>query len=256
MKNTEMLLSFDMVKANREGIVPRISEGCKQLEDILNHCIDLNMPTIACCAGHKLGDYPYITMSYTKDTRKKINGFLNKLSNVKNIQIMFSTTGFTDNPFNVTIYTSRSNRDNVFEIINECLKCGVESELLNSDMEVALNLAIDMDYRQDYSTVTIFNKLFQKKYMVGVYGPQFSGNVFDEHKDSKKNGSFGMTYYLYKKKEKLKIISDSLEQLHNMFKFRNGFQISSCAHVNEKIDRMDEYNGLLRNETGSIRRPM
>ena len=54
----------------------------------------------------------------------------------------------------------------------------------------------------------------------------------------------------------LKIISDSLEQLHNIVKFRNGFQISSCAHVNEKIDRMDEYNGLLRNETGSIRRPM
>ena len=244
-----MLLSFDMVKKNRNEIVPRISEGCRELENILNHCIDLNMPTIACCSGHKMGDYAYITISYTKDTRKKINGFLNKLCDIKGIHIMFSTTGFTNNPFSVTIYTTLSNRDKVFGIINDCLKNNLESDFLNDDLEVGLNLAIDMDYRQEYSTVTIFNKQIQKKYMVGVYGPQMNGNVFDEYKTSKKKGSFGMTYYLYRKKEKLRLVSD-------VYRLRNGFQIYADAHVNEKVDRMDEYNEILINETGSIRRPL
>lgn len=255
MKNTELLLSFESVKANREEIVPRISEGCEGLEKILNHCLDLNMPTIACCAGHKLGDYPYITMTYTKKTRKKINAFLNKLSNVKNIHVMFSTTGYTQNPFNVTIYTSRSNRDRVFEIINGCLEANLESEHLNQDLEVALNVAINLDYRQEYSTVTIFHKPFQKKYMIGLYGPQTKGNVFDEYKNGKRNGSFGMTYYLYRNNERLKLVSDSFEEIFKTFKFRNGFQISSSALVGEKVDSMDIYNELLKQETGSISRP-
>ena len=188
MKNTELLLSFDDVKANRDVILPRISEGCSELERILNCCVDYDMPTIACCSGHSFTDHPYIAMNYDGSTRKKINGFLNQLIDVKGIQVCFSTTGFTNNPFNVTVYTNMRNRDMVFGKIANSLESKIEDEFLNDNMNVCLNLAIDMDYQFKYSSVSILNKRLQKKYMVGVYGPQVKGNIFDEYKDSKRTG--------------------------------------------------------------------
>lgn len=255
MKNTELLLSFEDVKANKEVILPRISEGCKELEKILNYCVDYNMPTIACCSGHHFLDHPYITMYYDQSTRKKINAFLNQLVDVKGIDICFSTTGFTNHPFNVTVYTNMRNRDSVFSMIASSLELNMEEEYLNENMNLCLNLAIDMDYQMKYSTVSIFHKRFQREYLVGLYGPQVKGNIFDEYKNRKRNNDIGMTYYLYRSHKKLKLVVDSLENLIPNYQFRNGFMISNSSSVNDKVDRMSELNTLLKEENGTIRRP-
>lgn len=256
MKNSGLLLSFDYVKENREELLPKISEGCLELEKILNFCVDKDMPTIACCAGHKIGDKPYITMYYDKNTRKKINGFLNKLESVLGIKVMFSTIGFTNNPFSVTIYTKMSNRDKVFSIINDCLSANIEDEYLSEELNIVLNIAIMLDYRQQCANVSLYNKRFQQMYMVGVYGKQWEGNILDEYKDKKKiqKDPYKMTYYLYKDIKKLKLVSDEYEILHkNGFSY-HGFHILANVSPNEKVDRIIEYNQLIERENGSIRR--
>lgn len=256
MKNDGHLLSFEYVKEHRENLLPKISEGCVELEKILNFCVDSNMPTIACCAGHKLGDKPYITMIYDKNTRRKINGFLNKLVNIKNVEVMFSTTGFTDNPFNVSIYTKRGNRDKIFSIINDCLCGGVESEYLRNDLNLVLNIAIMLDYRGNNANVRILNKQFQSKYMIGIYQKYEKGTIFDEYSEKNKKGSFGMHYYLYRDSKNLQLVSDEYEILHSDHGFRcYGFHISSDVSANEKVDRINEYNDeYAQHNGGSIRR--
>ena len=253
MKNTEKLLSFEEVKENKDIIVPRIAEGNIALENILIYCIDKNMPTIACCAGHKLTDKPYITMHYNDKTRRHINGFLNRLNGM-NIEIMFSTTGFTHNPFSVTIYANMLNRDKVFNIIESSLKEDIQNEYLSRDLDDLLNVAIDMDYKGDYVTASIFHKPFKEKYMLGIYGKQWKGNIFEEYSDRIKNGSYGITYYLYRNSDTLKLVSKDIEKLLPFFKHRDGFIIKSDISANEKVDRISEFNDILMEEYGTIKR--
>ena len=253
MQNTESLLIFDEVKKNRDVIVPRIAEGNIALENILNYCIDKNMPTIACCTGHKLTDKPYITMHYNKDTRRNINGFLNRLNGM-NVEIMFSTTGFTENPFNVTVYANMLNRDKVFSIISSSLEEGVEDEYLSRDLEDLLNVAIDMDYKGDYVNASIFHKPFKEKYMVEIYGKQYKGNIFEEHSDRVKKGLYGMTFYLYRTSDTLRLVSKDIEKLLPKFRYRDGFVIKSDISANEKVDRISEFNDILIEENGTIKR--
>lgn len=147
------------------------------------------------------------------------------------------------------------NRDSVFSMIASSLELNMEDEYLNENMNLCLNLAIDMDYQMKYSTVSIFHKRFQREYLVGLYGPQVKGNIFDEYKSRKRNNDIGMTYYLYRSHKKLKLVVDSLENLIPNYQFRNGFMISNSSSVNDKVDRMSELNTLLKEENGTIRRP-
>ena len=254
MRNTELLLSFEEVKRNKEEIVPRISEGNPILESIIMLCVDRNIPTIACCNGHTTFDKPYLTIVYNKDTRRNINAFLNKLKSIKGIEIMFSSTGFTNNPFNVTIYANMRNRDTVFGIINETLIKDDKSEYLDSDLEDMVNVAIDLDYNGKYGTVSILNKTFRTKYMLGLYRA-CEGNLFEDHSYRKIKADYGMTYYLYRTTESFRLASKDYETLIPEVHYRKaGFKISTTIPVSEKVDRISELNDKLKDENGTIKR--
>lgn len=253
MQNTEELLSFEEVKANKEIIVPRIAEGNPLLEKIIMYCIDREIPTIACCNGHNKFDKPYITMHYDGSTRRNINAFLNKIKDIEGIEIMFSTTGYTNNPFSVTIYTNMRNRDKTFKIISDTLDSGLESEYLDDDLDAALDIAIDLDYTARYGRVSVLNKRFRMKYMIGIY-EACSGNLYEENSDRKVKGDFGMTYYLYRTSQKVKAASSDLKKLVPTIHYRNGFMISMASPASEKVDRISELNRMLDEDKGSIRR--
>lgn len=254
MKNTETLLTFDEVKRNKEIIVPRIAEGNPLLERIIMHCIEMDIPTIACCNGHSIFDKPYITMQYNGDTRKNINAFLNGIKDKKGIEIMFSTTGFTENPFNVTIYTNMQNRDEIFKIIAETLDKDEESEYLDENLESALNVAIDLDYAGRYGRISILNQRFKMKYMLGIYAA-CKGNLFEDYSAKKKQGEYGMSYYLYRTANSIRLASKDFEELIPTVNYRRyGFSISMALPVNDKVDRISELNDSMREKSGSIRR--
>ncbi len=243
MRNTEILIPFELVKKNRDKIVSKISEGCKELERLLNDCIDLDIQTIACCAGHGLQYKPYIYISYDTNTRKKINAFLNKLKDIKGIEITFSTTGYTNNPFSIAIYTKMNNRDKVFSVIAQSLEENNESDYLDENISVALRLAINMDYCfLGTAMVTLYNRSFQKKYMIDMFNFHKNPveNIMDKYSDKEKQ-KYEVKYYLCKTKEKLEIISDKIEELFPNFYLKNGFKISSHISFSEKVDMISEY---------------
>lgn len=253
MKNTEKLLSFEEVKKNKEIIVPRIAEGNPILEKILMHCIDRKIPTIACCIGHKPFDIPYISMQYNKDTRKSINAFLNRIAGMKNVEIMFSTTGFTNNPFNVTVYTHMLNRDEVFSVIEDILSKNIESETLDEAVEAVIHMAINLDFKFEYARVSLINDQFRRKYMIALH-EACKGNIYEDASDKVKRRDFNMTYYLYRTSEKLRVATADFESLYPVFSYHNGFVISTSIPTEEKVDRMSELNDILMEEKGTIRR--
>ncbi|MBQ1812657.1 MAG: hypothetical protein II119_01735 [Bacilli bacterium] len=253
MQNTEKLLSFEEVKSNKEIIVPRIAEGNPLLEKIIMYCIDREIPTIACCNGHNVFDKPYITMHYDGSTRRNINAFLNKVKDIEGIEIMFSTTGYTENPFNVTVYTNMKNRDKVFKIIGDTLDSGLESEYLDDDLDAALDIAIDIDYTGRYSIVRVLNKRFRAKYMIGLY-KACDGNIYEDNSDRKVKGDYGMTYYLYRTSKSVRAVASDLKDIIPVVRYRNGFEISMSSSTTEKVDRISELNRRIEEERGSIRR--
>lgn len=252
-RNDGKLIPFEEIVKNREELVPKISEGYQQFEIILNNCIDNGIQTIACCAGHEISDYPYITFVYNRNSRKMINGFLNAIKDTKGTHIMFSTTGCTDNPFNVTVYANMINRDKVFNTIMHSLYEGKKSDTLYDDLNAVLRLAINLDYERNYfATVTLYNKMFMKSFILGLDSPRWKGNIFDKNKLFYYNNGF-MSYYLYRNSKTLNIVSKSLEEIMKCCKVGD-FKLDLDLSVEEKVDNIDKLNDELIKNTGSIKR--
>ncbi|MBQ9319063.1 MAG: hypothetical protein IJR82_05470 [Bacilli bacterium] len=225
------------------------SEGYNTFEEILNFCLNNRVSTLACCKGHNIGDCPYMTFVYNKDSRKLINGFLNGLQRIKGIQIMFSTTGDTNNPFNVTVYANMFNRDKVFNLINNSLKNRQESDELYSQLNAALRLSINLDYTDlGLAHITLYNKLFNSIFSARLMGMFVQSDLISEHK------SYGVSpMYMYRSAEQLDMISDSIEKMHELF-YRGNFSMSAFATTQEKVDGIMNFNTEQERETGSISR--
>ncbi len=225
------------------------SEGYNIFEEILNFCLNNNVPTIACCKGHQLLDNPYMTFIYNKDSRLLINGFLNQLKNIPGVHIMFATTGFTDNPFNVTVYTNMLNRDKVFNIIDNSLKNYHQSETLYDKLNACLRLAINLDYTEyGMAQITLYNQLFTKFLTANLNGPFTLWDTFDENKSSKQGH-----YYIYRSSKQLDIISDYIEKFHEMLHIGK-LSISAFATTEQKVDGITSFNEELEQGKGTISR--
>ncbi len=64
-KNAEfgkVVLSFDLIKSDKQGFAEVFSEGSLELKKLLLHMWDNDIETVACCTGHKRESY------YAKDT--------------------------------------------------------------------------------------------------------------------------------------------------------------------------------------------
>lgn len=246
-RNSSCLIPFEEFKENRD-LVFNISEGNIHLYSILNFCIDNNIPTVACCAGHQSHDLPYITFIYNKNTRFRINSFLNKISFIKNVEVMFSSSGKDYNDFSVTVYTKMYNRDLVFSIIDDCLKSGFMDEYLNDDLSVCLNFAVNINYNLEFSFVShynvyIFNKFLRSRYMVGLYNNNVAVKYLDSQNDGKRE-FFGRKYYLYRTKKKFEITNSELQKMYPFFWIGNKslrFGVPSNDDVNIKVDNLQDF---------------
>ena len=225
------------------------SEGYNTFEEILNFCLDNGVPTVACCKGHKMHDFPYMSFIYNKNSRKLINGFLNDLQNIKGVRIMFSTTGFTENPFSVTVYSNLFNRDTVFSIINNSLKKRQENDVLTDKLNAALRLSINLDYADlGIAHITLYNELFHRIFSAKLCGMFVHGNLMAENKSS------GISpIYMYRSTKQLDLISDSIEKMHELFQ-KGDFSISAFATPQEKVDGITSFNTEQERLTGSISR--
>lgn len=225
------------------------SEGYKNFEEILSLCLNNGLPTIACCKGHHVSDSPYMTFIYNKNTRKMINAFLNDLQKVKGVQIMFSSTGFTDNPFNVTVYSNMFNRDKVFNTINNSLKNRQQSDQLYSKLNAALRLTLNLDYT-DLGTahITLYNRLFHDIFSVKLNGMFLQSDLFDEYKSYSSS-----PLYIYRSDKQLDIISDDIEKVHELFQIGN-FELSAFATPEQKADGIADYNNEREELFGTISR--
>ena len=126
-------------------------------------------------------------------------------------------------------------------------------EYIDKSLENALNIAIDMDYNGEYTTVNVLNKKFKRKYMIGLY-KAIDGNIFEDYSDKIIDTDYDMTYYLYKTNEKVGLVAKDLEKLIPNIKYRNGFSISMDVDTNKKVDRISEFNKLLEEDYGKISR--
>lgn len=255
-KNNGSLIPFIELK-NDNHLVYDISEGNSYLYSILNFCVDNDIPTVACCAGHKSRDLPYITFIYNKRTKCIINGFLNKISSMKDVEVMFSSSGKKYNDFSVTVYTKMYNRDLIFSMIADCLRSGIKDEHLNDDLNVCLNFAVDINYNLEFSFVShyniyIFNRFLRSKYMVGVYAKSIGKSILSvlDYTTDKKTNVYGKDYYLYRTKKKFMIANEAFERICPFFWVGNKclqFGIPSNDDVNTKVDNLHNLCEQLQN---------
>lgn len=257
-----MLLPFEQLKANKDVILPIISEENKILEDILCFCVDNNMPTISCCAGHKRFDLPFISMVYNSHTSRRINGFLNRIKDIPGVRITFSSTGFSNNKFGVTVYSNMSHRDFVFSVIHDCLISEICDDYLYNDVHVCLDIALTLDMLFQTCNITVYNSFFKKKFLINLYGPSTRNNLFNSSSSScKYNDISKSTFYLYKGYEKIEIVNQKLKDAYDGLDFYPAYTsdglhyrvLAGCG-VYEKLREIDLINGYLEDKNGTVSR--
>lgn len=204
------VLPFYYVREHKEELLPVLSEGSEHLYRILDYCTSNNFPTIACCAGHHLFDEPYVTIEYNEQTKNQLNAVLNRLRQINGINIMFSTKGLTSNNFNVTIYTNTRNRDLVFNTIAAVLESGLEEEILIDDYKIALDLALKKDNNPTYTSITIYNKLLRRKYMLSVGMRDIDNNIINSVKKFRIKNNITGSYIYSLSRKKMDIVCSKL----------------------------------------------
>lgn len=255
-----MLLPFEQVKANKDVILPIISEGNNIFFDILSYCVDNNIPTISCCIGHKMFDLPYITMVYSPQTCKLINGFLNRIKDISNVRITFSSTGFSNNRFCVTVYSNMSHRDLVFSTIRDCLFNGVMDNYLYNDVHVCLDIALTLDMLCETYNITVYNSFFKKKFLINLYGPLCKNSCFISSSSSYKyNYASKSTFYLYKNLEKIQVVNEHLKKMYDGLDYYPmastqdlHYRIIASSGVYDKLNEIDYINCYLEENNGSV----
>lgn len=224
------VLPFSYVIQHKEELLPVMSEGSEHLYRILDYCINNNFPTIACCAGHNLFDAPYITIEYNEKDKRQLNAVLNRLRKINGINIMFSTRGQTSNNFNVTVYTSTRNRDLVFNTMATILESGLEEDILIDDYKIALDLALEKDNESSYTSITIFNSLLKRKYMLSLGMYDLDNDIVHSIKKFKIKNPMSRSYIYKLSKGQMKMIcSQILSQAMSM---------KETVHENERYSNM------------------
>ncbi len=247
MKNTEKVIPFVQVKANRENIVPRISEGYAPLEKIINLCIDDNIPTIACCKGHHPLDEAYICFAYTDYTQSYLNACLNRIRTIPGIEICFGTTT-RNNPFSVKIGAKMFNRDKVFKIIATCLECTFQDEKLSPDIEAALRITANLDLAGIDGMLSINRKITSLKYWLMTFEETERYELATHLKDM--GSHYGRNYYLCHESQALALAAGSIEKMHVIFKHPEGFIIKANEPTDMKVAMIDKINTCMEGEYG------
>ena len=207
-------------------------------------------------------DLAYITMVYSSDSYRIINGFLNKIKDISNVRITFSSTGFSDNKFSVTVYSNMSHRDLVFSTIDYCLYNGVRDDFLYNDVHVCLDLALTMDMLCETCNVTVYNSFFKKKFLVNLYGSSYKNCFFSELSNSSKyNDISNSTFFLYKNMERVESLNQELKNLYDGLDYYPRsvcddfhYRIIASSSVYDKLQHIDNISSFLEQNVGSVSR--
>jgi len=121
--NTGIPLSFETIKMNREIAVKEIAEGNKGLENLLNTCIDRNIPTHASC-GHA----SYITFLINDDTKDMLFSLCRLVSSVEKyynsfrVDISYTSDGIGKCSFYFLENNYGIDTSSIFNIIDTYIK--------------------------------------------------------------------------------------------------------------------------------------
>lgn len=207
------------------------------MEQALSNSIENDTPTIASCAGHKMFDFPYISLEINEKNKGNILSVINKMSDYKNVEISLSSGRGSDS---LTIYSRMGNKDEMFKAIAEAVseKANINDvneitnslwSTYNSMKNVKDNVS---DFKLQYKNFT-FNKELSIKSDVRNYG------LFNISKNSgmKVKGVFYDSAYLKKKFSNDEKVIEQLDKLNKeIAKFEKIFGTSKNFSDEIKFD--------------------
>lgn len=251
-------INFNLLKEKQEEYIGKVSGDDANLEDTIRNCISADIPVLSCKSSNNIFSSGKITLEYNSTTLESVTAIINEVSKIKGTKIVFSTTGNTNKPFNVTLIANGPVKDKMFNTISQCIREGRKERKLNPKLIDALNVAITSDYLRTTSKVTVYNNLFKKKYMIESAGlnnslGEFAGNY-----------NHGKKFALFKDKyavnaSDLQNISLCMKGILPRVKYtekitKNGFLLDMNRSPLYKVANIDKFNADYADTTGSIRR--
>lgn len=125
--------STTVEESERSLAIIEWSEGDEALSDAIISCTENQIPTLASCAGHKITDYPYLTMIITPQNIGRILNIMNELSEKKGVDISIDlqqVIGVQEQECRsiLTIYGNMFNKEECFQSIANAAEKSIKPE--------------------------------------------------------------------------------------------------------------------------------
>ena len=115
------------------------AEGSEHLQNAIFSCLDNGIQTFASCKGHKITDFPYLSMIITYKNIDKITNIINNISKKKGTDILLTFDEKNKGSI-LTIYSNMLNRDNIFDLIAESANNSIELDHANNITQEIIRL--------------------------------------------------------------------------------------------------------------------
>lgn len=127
-------------KEERASVIRIWAEGNEHLENAITNCVNNNIETWACCAGHHYSDFPYLSMKIDEKNKGKILSIMNDLVGMSGITIDLSFMQKGGQGEVLTITSNMRNRNRCFDIISQASSKSLKLDETNEITQALWNL--------------------------------------------------------------------------------------------------------------------